>query len=82
MKVHGSSVSPRSTLAIGSIAGVTLMSMEHVGFLWHRDDKKSGVGLAKKSLEEILSAKGRTSLKDMKNKETQMLSLMLSLLFA
>ena len=23
-----------STLAIGSIAGVTLMSMEHVGFLW------------------------------------------------
>ena len=24
----------RSTLAIGSIAGVTLMSMEHVGFLW------------------------------------------------
>lgn len=24
-----------STLAIGSIAGVTLMSMEHVGFLWY-----------------------------------------------
>lgn len=61
----GSWVSPRSTLAIGSIAGVTLMSMEHVGFLWHLH-KKSGVGLAKQSLEEILSAKGRTSLKVMK----------------
>ena len=61
----GSWVSPRSTLAIGSIAGVTLMSMEHVGFLWHLY-KKSGVGLAKQSLEEILSAKGRTSLKVMK----------------
>ena len=27
----------RSVLSIGSIAGVTLMSMEHVGFIWCAD---------------------------------------------